>query len=341
MNSRPHLSAQPVQHPWLVADIGGTNARFGLVRGPGCAVTDIRTLKCAAHRTLESAARDYLEALSGGEGVAVQPRYAALALASAIDGETVKMTNGPWDVSRSTLQRALGLRRIGILNDFEALALALPHLQVEDVRTLGGPGSGALDSTRPMGVVGPGTGLGVAACVPVGEQRWVALSTEGGHVTLAAADEFEAELLRAARQEHAHVSAERFLSGIGLPTLHRAVLTVLGQAPDLLPAELITARADAGDPACERTLETFCAMLGTFTGNAALTFGARGGMLVAGGIAQRLADRLVRSRFRARFEGKGRFAEYLAPVATCVLAAPHAALTGAAQCISNWLSGDP
>jgi glucokinase len=223
-----------------------------------------------------------------------------------------------------------------LLNDFEALALALPSLSDADVEWIGTPRP---DRTLPMAVIGPGTGLGVSSCVPVGA-GWVAIAAEGGHVTAPAADDFEADVLRAMRREHAHVSAERALSGIGLPTLHRAVSSVRGAAVETLAAEEITRRAiDEGNADCRATLDTFCAMLGTFAGNVALTVGARGGVYIAGGIAQKLGADLLGARFRARFEAKGRFSDYLARIATGLITARHAALAGAAQALVQTPAG--
>jgi glucokinase len=316
-------------YPWLVADIGGTNARFGLVRGPDRPVADVLSFKCADFATPEAAAQRYLDTLAQRDGVApLRPLRVALALASAIDGDTVKMTNSAWVVSRTDVAQALGAPQVLLFNDFEALALALPHLRDEDVQWIGAPRP---DRSLPMTVVGPGTGLGVASCVPTGA-GWTALAAEGGHVTASAADDFEAEVLKLMRGEFRHVSAERVMSGIGLPLLHRAVCTVRGVPSLALGAEEITRRArEQQDADCRATLDTFCAMLGSFAGNVALTVGARGGVFIAGGIAQKLGDDFIGSRFRARFEAKGRFEAYLARIATGLIVAPHAALTGAAQ----------
>jgi glucokinase len=338
MKSAQRHKAAAAAYPWLVADIGGTNARFGLVRGPDQYVHDVQSVKCADYASPQEAARVYLEALGARDGKTPQPQLAAFALASAIDGDSVKLTNNVWTVSRPAAERALGARRVHLYNDFEALALALPRLSATDVIALGPLGADALDRSKPMAVIGPGTGLGVAACVPASPGVWLAMSSEGGHVTLSAADDFESEILRVVRVEFEHVSAERLLSGLGFPTLHRAVLSVAGAAVETIAAETITQRALEGDALCIRTLDTFCAMLGSFAGNVALTLGARGGVFVAGGVAQQLASTLKHSRFRERFEAKGRFSEYLAPIATCLITAPHAALAGAAQGIANELA---
>lgn len=331
------MSTQASSFPWLVADIGGTNARFGLVQAPGAAVEQVKSMRCADYPTPEAAARAYLADVGSHAGVVPQPRVAAFALATAVSGDIVRMTNSAWTVSAAAVRDALGAERVILLNDFEALALALPRLAPVDVQAIGG---GLINHRLPMAVIGPGTGLGVAACVPTPDGGWVALPSEGGHVTLAAADDFEADVLRVVRREHAHVSAERLLSGLGLPLLYRAVAAVRGRAHDAaLGAPDITRLALAeGDANCAETVDLFCAMLGGFAGNVALTLGARGGVLIAGGVAHTLRDLLPRSRFRERFEAKGRFRGYLAPIATGLIVAPHAALDGAAQGIASQLA---
>lgn len=330
------MSTRLAPFPWLVADIGGTNARFGLVNAPGAPVEQVQSMRCADYATPEAAACAYLADVGSRAGEMPRPRVAAFALATAVSGDIVRMTNSAWTVSAAATRSALGAERVILLNDFEALALALPRLAPVDVLSIGG---GLLNHRLPMAVIGPGTGLGVAACVPTPDGGWVALPSEGGHATLAAVDDFEAEVLRVVRSEHAHVSAERLLSGLGLPLLYRAVATVRGRVHDAaLAAPDITrlALADA-DASCVETVALFCAMLGGFAGNVALTIGARGGLLIAGGVAHTLRDVLPRSRFRERFEAKGRFRGYLAPIATGLIIAPHAALDGAAQGIANQL----
>lgn len=320
--------------PHLVADIGGTNARFGLVHGPGEPVTDVLAMACADHAAPEAALRHYLAATAQRHGRALRPRHVALALATAIDGEVVKLTNNAWTVSRAGVAASLGADQVLLLNDFEALAHALPALAGgadSEVRWIG---PARPDAAKPMAVLGPGTGLGVAACLPAPGGGHLALASEGGHVTLAPADDAESELLAVLRRERGHVSAERVLAGIGLPALHRAVCALRGAPDAALTPEQVTARALAGsDACCSEAVERFCAMLGGFAGNVALTLGARGGVFVAGGIAQKLAPVLAASRFRERFEAKGRFARYLSGIATGVVTSPHAALTGAAQAL--------
>jgi glucokinase len=328
--------ALPVADPWLLADIGGTNVRFGLVGAPGREPPQhVVRLRCADHAGPAEAARVYLDGLAASLGAAYRaPRIGAFAVATAVGGDRVELTNSRWSFSRSQTRHDLGLDDLLVLNDFEALALSLPHLGADDLRAHGElPAAG--HGTR--AVIGPGTGLGVAGLLHI-DGGWRAIAGEGGHATLAAADDFEAEVLGVVRREFEHVSAERLLSGIGLPLLHRAVATVQGQPAADLPTETIVARGvDGGDALCARTLDTFCAMLGSFAGSVALVLGARGGVYVGGGIVPRFADHFFASRFRDRFEAKGRFRPYLQAIPTALIVAPYATLAGAAAAIAQQL----
>jgi glucokinase len=316
-----------------VADIGGTNARFGWIGAPGSPTSHVQKLAVPDHEGPASAVRAYLAALAGALGPAYrQPRHAALAVATPVVGDEVSFTNSHWVFSRRRLQAELGLAGLQVLNDFEALALSLPHLRPDQLRA-----HGALPRAQGvLAVVGPGTGLGVAGAVQT-RTGWHALSGEGGHSTLAAGDDFEFEVLRAARQRHAHVSAERLLSGIGLPLLHQAVAAVLGQPmAESLTAEQVVGRGRSGaDAVCARSLDTFCALLGSFAGNVALTLGARGGVFIAGGIVPRIAERFFASSFRERFEAKGRMSAYLQAIPTALITDTLVALTGAAAGIEE------
>lgn len=327
-----HAQAPPA--PWLVADIGGTNARFGWMARPDTGVTHVRSLPCAAHAGPTEAASAYLAELRERLGSGFEaPRAAAWAVATPVTGDRVTLTNSGWSFSRHAARVGLGLERLDVLNDFEALALALPSLQPSQRRPVGctpRPAPGGV-----LAVVGPGTGLGVAALLPH-RGAWVAVPGEGGHATLAPADDLESAVLAAARREFAHVSAERLLSGIGLPVLHRAIAAVEGRVADTLSAEHIVERGIAGsDAPCGRTLDLFCALLGSFAGNVALTVGARGGLYVGGGIVPRLGERFFSSRFRERFEAKGRYRPYLQAIPTHLITDTMAALTGAGAALAQ------
>jgi len=324
-------SAAGLDLPWLVGDIGGTNARLGWIDSPSLQVTQVRTLPVAGHDGPASAVRRYLDELALAPGAASAPRHAALAVATAVTGDRIEMTNSPWRFSRAGLEADLGLRSLAVLNDFEALALSLPRLQATQLRWRGlAPQPGGN-----MAVIGPGTGLGVAGVVQT-PRAWLALPGEGGHATLSAADDFESALLAWVRGRHEHVSAERLLSGIGLPLLHQALAAVNGEPADELSAQDIVERglADAGG-LCGRTLDAFCALLGSFAGNVALTLGARGGVYIGGGIVPRLGERFFDSRFRERFEAKGRFRSYLAGIPTVLITDTLVALEGAAVAVAQ------
>jgi glucokinase len=322
--------------PWLVADIGGTNARFALAEGPRHDVQHVRVLPTAEHAGPGAAARSYLDALAAELGATYRaPRWAAFAVATPVTGDRIEFTNSAWSFSREHVQQMLRLDALLVVNDFEALALALPYLRPQQLRA-----HGALpDARQTLAVIGPGTGLGVGAVTPT-PAGWQAIAGEGGHATLAASDDFEAAVIGQARRAFGHVSAERLLSGIGLPTLYRSVAAVLGAAPaDLSTAEIVRQGIGAADPTCVRTVDTFCAMLGSFAGNVALTLGARGGLFIGGGIVPRMADFFFASRFRERFEAKGRFRDYLEGIPTALIVEPYAALTGAAAAIEARLAG--
>ena len=313
-----------------MADIGGSNARFGWLAPGSRRVEHVDQLPVADYADIASAARCYLDRVRQGRGGDyVAPQHAALAVATAVVHDQVEFTNSDWSFSQQQTRQALGLQTLKVINDFEALALSLPHLQPSQLRA-----HGALpDQRSTMAVIGPGTGLGVASVVP-GPAGWIAVPGEGGHATLAPADDYESALLGAVRQRHAHVSAERVLSGIGLPELYRAVCAVGG-----LPiepehdAQTLVASALSGDAIPRQTLDAFCALLGSFAGCVALTVGARGGAYVGGGIVPRLGEFFFQSRFRERFEDKGRLRPYLQAIPTAVITDTLAALTGAAAAL--------
>ncbi len=342
-----HRNPASPPRPWLVADIGGTNARFAYL-GPGrTAPEHVMTLPVAQYAGPAQAAQDYLARvapLCAASGAAyAPPRAGAFALATAVGAERVELTNAGWSFARTELAAQLGLETLLLLNDFEALALSLPRLSAAQLRPIAlvasaigsviapvvGPLSGAREPLGNLAVVGPGTGLGVAGLVRDPRGGWIALPGEGGHATLAPGDDFESALLAAVRQHHAHVSAERLLSGIGLPVLYQGVAAVLGQQVVGLDAQAIVDGAlRGGDAVAARTVDVFCALLGSFSGNVALTLGARGGLFIGGGIVPRLGERFFQSQFRVRFEAKGRFQTYLQGVPTALITDTLAALSG-------------
>src|SRR5258708_22176501 len=223
------------------------------------------------------------------------------------------------------LSAAFSFAKVHILNDFEATALSFPLLTAADVYPVGG-GEAVLGA--PMAVLGPGTGLGVACFVPSSESS-IVIASEGGHATMAATSDREDAIIHYLRRQFSHVSAERVVSGSGLENLYRAVIAIDGiEAPKRNAAEITSAALDGTCPISRAALDLFCAMLGTFAGNVALMFGARGGLFIAGGIAPRLTEYIARSEFRACFEHKGRFRQYLASIPSSIIVHPAATFMG-------------
>lgn len=304
----------------LVADIGGSNARFALVDNAGSMVAPA-VLECVQFGGLEEAVTAYLSDC----GIAASVTEACFSVACPVHGDRINLTNSPWSFSVEETRQALGLERLQVINDFTAQALAVPHLAPADIVQVG---RGEPLPGAPIAVLGPGTGLGVSGLLPA-NGGYVPLAGEGGHISWAPGDERETEILRILRDRYEHVSAERILSGLGIENLHAAI-TVLHNAPtEKLDAADITRRAMSGDdPLCTEALEIFCSSLGGVAGDLALTLGARGGVFVTGGIVPRFADYLAISPFRRRFEGKGRFAAYLATVPTYLVIAKVPGLLG-------------
>ena len=327
--------------PRLLADIGGTNARFALELSPG-RIELIEVLACAEHATLGDAVRAYLGSKAVAASAQAKVTHAAIAIANPVVGDLVRMTNHHWEFSIEALRRELGFDTFVVVNDFSALAMSLPHLGAQDKRQVGG---GAPVADAPIGLVGAGTGLGVSGLIPGncagGEgAAWTALRSEGGHVTFAPANELEVAILQYAWREFEHVSAERLLSGAGVELIYRALAHHLGRSGETLGAPEISRRALAGECAlCDQVVEVFCGMLGTVAGNLAVTLGAHGGVYIGGGIVPRLGERFARSAFRARFEQKGRFEAYLAAVPTYVITADYPAFLGVSAILDEKLGG--
>jgi glucokinase, proteobacterial type len=318
----------------LIADIGGTNARFALVDTNG-KTHQVRHYPCRDYPHLADACDAYLAQIAAEDAEFTRPRAAAIAVASPVEGDDVRMTNHVWSFSIEETRRRLGFETLQVINDFVAVALGLPHLLDEDVLEVG---SGEPVARQPMAVLGPGTGLGVSAMLPSG-LGWIPLSSEGGHVTAPATTDREAAVLSVMRRQliKGHVSAERIISGPGLVNLCRAIAELDGVEidPAMSPADC-TGHALANTCAVSvEALEMFSAMLGTVAANLALTLCSRGGVFIAGGIIPRLGDWFKTSPFRTRFEDKGRFGGYLAQIPTYVIVHSHPAFVGLASLVSG------
>jgi glucokinase len=317
-------SGHPEVHaaPRLIGDIGGTNARFALAALNG--IAHEQDLRCADYPDLASAIETYLQKV-GAAAPVQRPVEAALAIASPLTGDIVRMTNHHWQFSVLETRQRLGFKRLIILNDFTALAMSLTELRAEELVQIAGREA---VHNGPMALLGPGTGLGVSGLIPA-DGGYVPLQGEGGHVTLSAATAREHGVLGVLRQRYSHVSAERVLSGPGLVNLYNALCELADLEPDALdPAEITRRGLAAGDPQCQEVLQLFCAWLGTVAGDLALTLGAVGGVYIGGGIVPRLGAYFVASDFQERFLAKGRYAGYLAPIPVYVIHAQRPALRG-------------
>lgn len=304
----------------MLADIGGTNARFAALDSKG-RISRLRILPTADYASLRDASLAWLDNV----GLTGRVGRGAIAVASPIAGDRITLTNRDWSFSASRLKCSLGLDRLEIVNDFAAIALCVPTLTSRDVLRIG-PGKKAAGA--PIAILGPGTGLGVSLLVPSGK-GWIPVATEGGHASLPAADETDAAIVETLRRRFGHVSAERVLSGPGLADLYITLPALEGRSVARLePPEVMDAALNGSDPLAIAAVERFCAFLGTVAGDIALTAGARGGVYIAGGIVPRLGKALAHTPFRTRFEAKGRFNAYLRDVPTYVITREQPAFGG-------------
>ena len=314
----------------LLADIGGTNARFALadlsLRAP-LQVETIREFEVVGFSSLAHAAQHYLHdrGVSGGDLCS-----AVFAIAGRIEGDHARITNHPWVISKAATREALELRGLRLVNDFSAQAMAIELLTANDLVAIGAPGWTAVESgAGTYAVIGPGTGLGVSALI-VREGRCFALETEGGHASFAPGTAEEAAVLARLSQWFPRVSNERLVSGGGLVNIHRAILELHGAPPQPMQPREVTAGARAGDSHCQRSIALFCAVFGAIAGDLVLTLGAWDGVFLTGGLVPKLLPELQASGFRSRFEGKGRFSAAMARVPAMAVMHPHAGLLGAA-----------
>jgi glucokinase len=313
----------------LVADIGGTNARFALADLETLELSQIKQYVCSEQEGIAGTAKAYLKTLKES------PRQGAIAVAGPVTGEEIKITNSGWTFTADQVRAAAGLDDLVILNEFEALAVSLPHLRANELHRIGG---GEPVPHAAKVVLGPGTGVGVAGLVWSGT-AWVAVPGEGGHVTLTAHSAREFELIERLRAGRDHLSADRVLSGPGLVNLYRVIADSHGKRAEPLQPNDVLIRGLAGsDPIAVEALAMLVAWLGGFAGDTALLFGARGGVYIGGDIARKIVRVLSTGEFRRAFESKGRMRSYLAPIPISVVLAEFAALRGAAVALRTKLA---
>jgi glucokinase len=307
-----------MSRPRLIADVGGTYARFALIEAGDFTRAEI--IPVADCDRIQDAVHKYLADIPAEN----RPIEAAFAVAGPVTGDLIVMMNSPWSFSIDGIRREFGWKAFHVINDFAANALSVPELPAELRLQVGG---GAPAKDMPIAVLGPGTGLGAGGLVPT-QSGWIAIAGEGGNVGLAASDSRESAIIDILRRQYAHVSAELVLSGPGLVNLYESLCELAGKPATPATPEHITNLYPGCDPQCREAVIMFCAILGSFAGDLALTFGALGGVYIMGGIVPKIHEIFRHSQFRERFESKGRYRNYMSAMPTYVVAHPYPAFLG-------------
>jgi len=305
----------------LVADIGGTNARFALANPNDKRLSQFKNLPTKDYAGIIAAANEYL-----GQILGKRPTQACIAVACPVWGDAVSLTNNDWAFSIEDVQSSLKLKHLKVVNDFKALAAGVPFLAMNEKVQIG---KGHSIDNHPISVIGPGTGLGVATIIQ-NRDNHIILDGEGGHVGFAPENQREVEILQVMQKDYGRVSAERILSGDGMVALYHALSEIRGIASPSLTAADIVEQAKSGSNAHSiETINVFCSILGSFAGDTAMTLNSQGGVYIGGGIVPRIADLLEKSPFRQRFENKGRTSSLIRNVPTFLMVAEQTALSGA------------
>ncbi|TMO01478.1 glucokinase [Pseudoalteromonas sp. S558] len=318
--------------PILVADVGGTNARFALITSfddskNQFTIEHNNTFPSADFGSLEKALTLYLSTVSH-----IKPTRACLAVAGPIKAGQVHLTNLGWHFSVNEFKQHFEFEQLEVINDFAAFAYASPYLDPQQNVTIK---TGQADENANIGVMGPGTGFGAACLVRTSHSTSV-LSSEGGHISLAAVNELDVLLINELRKEHPHVSVETVFSGPGITHLYKAMAAVKGIPAKNLDAAQISSLANSGECAvCDATLNQFCDWIGSVAGDLALAYGTLGGLFIGGGILPRMQSRLLESRFVERFSQKGIMSQYAGQIPVTLVTQDNIPLIGAAACLHN------
>ncbi|MBA6391237.1 glucokinase [Colwellia sp. BRX10-3] len=314
----------------IIADIGGTNMRVAQVDAKG-SIANITIYACAEHESLAFVLTDFLTK----HKLLDKKINACLAIACPVDKDLIVMTNLPWQFSQTQLKAQLQLNELVLINDFTAIAHAIPHLGKDQKVQIG---IGDVIENKPISICGAGTGLGVANLIAV-DSGWHSLSGEGGHVDFAPVGQQEIAILQYLSKKYSRVSSEQLLSGLGIEQIYQALSFEKNGETSILPAKEITEKALSGNCSLSvETLEQFCRILGSFAGNLALTLGSYGGVYIAGGIVPRFIEFFVNSEFRKRFEAKGRLSSFNQPIPTFVVTEEQPGLLGASAYLSQFMS---
>jgi glucokinase len=330
------MNSQDTQVINLVADIGGTNIRLAIT-DKNNNINEIETYQCQNFPHLSHVIHHYL----AEKNLLTAQINACLAIACPVDTDSISMTNLPWKFSQKQLKEELKLNSLTLINDYTAIAMAIPLLTDDQKVKIGG-GESVLN--QPIAVCGPGTGLGVANLENI-NGHWHCLGGEGGHTDFAPVDELDIQIFQELKKTKKRISYEQLLSGYGLEQIYQALLVInnrqksnteLTEASIKLTAKDISTQALVGS--CDTSLQAlsqFCKILGSFSGNLALTTGALGGVYIAGGIVPRFIDYLESSEFRERFETKGRMSHLNEQTPTYIITESQPGLLGAAASLNQ------
>ncbi len=341
MSDRAYGPNGAAQAGWLVADIGGTNARFALARLPAVAsvaqkaeLAHACTLRVRDHATLQQAIEHFLSTVPTTE----RPGVAILAVASAVTDDAVQFTNSHWSFSITALQREIGLQGLLVVNDFAAAARAVPTLDRVDLRPVGACAQRDGGDAGMRVVLGPGTGLGMAALKQDAAGNISVIETEGGHISLAPRNAEEFFILDFLMQRFGRVSYERVLGGEGWLNLYQAWSLKLGLKARFETPEQVSEAARSGDLAARAAMNTMASILGAFAGDAVLMYGAWQGVYLAGGLLMHLLDGESAEAFRVSFLDKGRFSGLLKQTPVLHIVNPDLGNLGAAALGADWLA---
>lgn len=317
------------QFPYAVADIGGTNARWGLVTGIDAqgryVIESIRTFKNAGHPRFQDSLAAYLDSLNG-QAI----KRVCVALAGPVLGDQINMTNIDWSFSVRAVEQEFGLSKLLVVNDFTALAYATSALSEADLV----PVKAGNQRPGPRAILGPGTGLGMASLLPL-QDRWLPVSGEGGHTAFAPYGDEEIALCRQLQNAQGYVSKETLLCGSGLERIYQSLAQLRGQTATKAAADITATAVDGSDALAVDALNLFCGVLGSASADLALTVGALGGVYLGGGILPRVQAFLLSSPFAARFGDKGVMSHYVAQIPVYLIVAAEPALVGAAALLSE------
>jgi len=321
-------------YPRLIADIGGTNARFALETKPFCYEHTL-VLACKDYAGLPQAISGYLSAV----GFSGQIHSAAIALPAPEVQDIYCMANSPWQAfSAKKVKAESGLNNLLLLNDFHALSLSIPFLERSNLIRVGGLKEP--DEKYPIAIIGPGTGLGMATLIKTPKNDYFSIPSEGGRSSFAPVNDEEIELWRFVHKRFSHVSFERFISGSGIQLIYEGLHSINRRVIDKLPepADIVESGINNQNWICRQSVEIFCRMFGTVASNLAVAVNSFGGLYIGGGIIPKMLDFFIKSEFRSRFEDKGRYRPYLVNMPVYVIMQDFPAFLGASYALETYLS---